>query len=124
MKVSREVVGAESVVVVTRPVQLPGCFLLVWLLVWSPGVVLAAHHFLTAETMFRTAVWLAGMVAGLDSHDDAFVHLVPCLMGSPSLVLWQERDSAWGEVGRVLHRRRAVWMQEAFPRRAGIEAPH
>ena len=38
----------------------------------------------------------------LDSHDDAFVHLVSCFMGSSSLVLRQERDSAWGEVGRVL----------------------
>ena len=51
MKVLREIVGAESVTVVTWPVQIPGCFLILWLLVWSPGVVLAAHHFLTAETI-------------------------------------------------------------------------
>lgn len=91
MKVSREVVGAESVVVVTRPVQLPGCFLLVWLLVWSPGVVLAAHYFLTAETIKSS-----GMLSGLPGWLQASI-VMTMLLSIWCLALWGVLLSFFGK---------------------------
>ncbi|MBQ3097644.1 MAG: hypothetical protein IJC66_05755 [Kiritimatiellae bacterium] len=83
--------GAESVVVVTRPVQLPGCFLLVWLLVWSPGVVLAAHHFLTVETIKSS-----GLLSGLPGWLQASI-VMTMLLFIWCLALWGVLLSFFGK---------------------------
>ena len=91
MKVSREIVGAESVTVVTWPVQIPGCFLLLWLLVWSPGVVLAAHHFLTAETIKSS-----GLLSGLPGWLQASI-VMTMLLSVWCLALWGVLLSFFGK---------------------------
>ena len=96
MKVSREIVGAESVTVVTWPVQIPGCFLILWLLVWSPGVVLVAHYFLTAETIKSS-----GLLSGLPGWLQASI-VMTMLLSVWCLALWGVLLSFFGKKGNYV----------------------